>query len=62
MPVQWRAVIIEGFTGNPKADGLSCVELEEVLHMLTAEGWQIRFVLPNGVNRWTVIAQREEAI
>lgn len=34
--------------------------LAERLNALSASGWNIRQVLPNGVNRWTVIAERND--
>lgn len=57
----WKSWIVEGVTGNTKADGLSCVELDEALARLLADGWALRFVLPNGVNRWTLICWKDVA-
>jgi hypothetical protein len=37
------------------------LDLSDVLDRLSADGWTISLVLPNGVNRWTVIAWKDEA-
>lgn len=39
-------------------NGAESVKLDDVLDGLTAKGWEIRFILPNGINRWTVIASK----
>jgi len=46
--MEWYVEIVEGY--GP--------DLAGHLNRFTAEGWTIRFVLPNGVNRWTVIMER----
>jgi hypothetical protein len=43
----WRTCILEG-----KAE-----ELDAVLAIADRHGYDVRFVLPNGVNRWTVITR-----
>jgi hypothetical protein len=53
----WTTVIVEStriLEGQP-------VDLTETLDRLTAAGWTIQTVLPNGVNRWTVIAWKDAA-
>lgn len=44
----WKVDIIDGYASD----------LEQALARLSGEGWAVRFVLPNGVNRWTVITER----
>jgi len=54
---RWIAVIIES---HRIVDGMA-LDLAEQLERLTGSGvWRVQYVLPNGVNRWTVIASREE--
>jgi hypothetical protein len=53
--MHWLTVIVESeriIDGRP-------LDLTEQLQRLTEAGWSVRFVLPNGVNRWTVICSRE---
>jgi hypothetical protein len=53
----WHTVIVEStriLEGQP-------LDLTETLLRLTADGWTIAHVLPNGVNRWTVIAWQDAA-
>ena len=45
----------EGLEGRP-------LDLTEALDRLDRQGWSVEFVLPNGVNRWTVIASSDEGI
>lgn len=54
MTGRWHVEIVESnriIEGQP-------LDLTEALNRLTAAGWIIRFVGPNGVNRWTVVAER----
>lgn len=53
--MHWLTVIVESeriIDGRP-------LDLTDQLQRLTDAGWSVRFVLPNGVNRWTIIASRE---
>jgi hypothetical protein len=55
---QWLTVIVESeriIDGRP-------LDLTEQLQRLADAGWSVGFVLPNGVNRWTVIASRETTL
>lgn len=55
---QWLTVIVESeriINGRP-------LDLSDELQRLTDAGWSVRFILPNGVNRWTVIASRETTL
>lgn len=56
-PTRWHTVIVES---NRILDGQP-LDLTETLNTLAVEGWVVRFVLPNGVNRWTVIAEHAGA-
>lgn len=47
----WHVEIVEGYGAD----------LELALTRVVTEGWTVRFVLPNGVNRWTVICAKEPA-
>jgi hypothetical protein len=38
------------------------LDLTAQLQQLTGDGWDVRFMLPNGINRWTVIASRDHEI
>jgi len=50
----WHVEIVES---NNILQGVP-VDLVAALNRLQADGWTIWAVLPNGVNRWTVICQR----
>jgi hypothetical protein len=52
----WFVEIVEGAMPGSPADA---VKLEEVLIRLSSEGWRVFSVLPNGVNRWTVIVRKD---
>lgn len=52
---RWLSVIVES---NRIIDG-QALDLTEQLQRLTDQGWEVRFLLPNGVNRWTVVCARE---
>lgn len=47
--IEWRTKIVEGYASD----------LDVTLTELTIAGYAIKTVLPNGVNRWTVIAFKE---
>jgi len=47
-PRQWRSCILEG---RPE-------DLDALLEAAEREHYEVRFVLPNGVNRWTIITRR----
>lgn len=47
--MKWHVEIVEGYGAD------LAVELQR----WTAEGWRVCFVLPNGVNRWTVVLYLE---
>jgi len=54
--LRWLSVIVESdriIHGQP-------LDLTEQLNAMAAQGWQVRFVLPNGINRWAVICSRED--
>lgn len=36
--------------------------LEQHLNELLTLGYEVRFITPNGVNRWTVVSEKEKAI
>lgn len=55
---RWHTVIVES---NRIIDGQP-FDLTEQLQRLTDEGWTVRFMLPNGVNRWTVVCSKDSAI
>lgn len=55
---RWLTVIVES---NRILDGQP-LDLTDQLQRLTVEGWEVRFMLPNGVNRWTVICSQDTAI
>lgn len=46
--VRWHVEIVEGYP----------TDLAVLLNRLSRDGWQLRLVLPNGVNRWTVIVEK----
>lgn len=46
--MEWRTEIIEGYASD----------LSTLLTQLTLAGYVIKTILPNGVNRWTVIAYK----
>lgn len=52
---RWLTIIVES---NRIIDGQP-FDLTEQLQHLTVEGWEVKFILPNGVNRWTVIGTKE---
>lgn len=55
---RWYTEIVESdriLEGRP-------LDLTEALDRLDRQGWSVEFVLPNGVNRWTVIASSDEGI
>lgn len=55
---RWHTIIVESdriINGQP-------LDLTEQVQQLSDAGWSIRFMLPNGVNRWTVIASRDTEI
>ena len=56
MTLIWHTEIVES---SRILEGIP-VDLVDALNRLQAEGWTVWQVLPNGVNRWTVIARREE--
>ena len=57
--MEWHVEIVEGFDGgNAKVNEMSAGELSAALGRLAAEGWTIRHVLTNGLNRWTVVCSR----
>ncbi len=41
----WKVEVVEGYASD----------LAQYINGLVAAGAEMRFVLPNGVNRWTVI-------
>lgn len=43
--MKWDVLILEGYYSD----------LAKALNTVAAAGGMVRFVLPNGVNRWTVI-------
>ncbi len=52
----FKTVIVAGEAGK---DLHSAEVLDANLTLLTQRSWQIQYVLPNGVNRWTVIASKD---
>jgi hypothetical protein len=55
--MRWHTVIVES---NRIVEGQP-LDLADTLNALAEQGYVIRFVLPNGVNRWTVIAEHAGA-
>jgi hypothetical protein len=55
---RWLAVIVES---NRIIDG-QALDLAEQLTRLTDSGWEVRYLLPNGVNRWTVVCAQQTDI
>jgi hypothetical protein len=47
-----KVLIVEGYDSD----------LQHNLNELIEQGHAIRFVLPNGVNRWTIIAEKVGSI
>jgi hypothetical protein len=43
-----KVLIVEGYDSD----------LQRNLNELIEQGYAIRFVLPNGVNRWTVVSEK----
>jgi hypothetical protein len=52
--MKWHAEIVES---NAILEGVP-VDLVAALTRLQAAGWTVFQLLPNGVNRWTVICRR----
>jgi hypothetical protein len=55
---RWLTIIIES---NRIIDGQP-FDLTEQLQRLSDDGWVVRFILPNGVNRWTVVCGKDTAL
>ena len=55
---RWLTVIVES---NRIIDGQP-LDLTAQLQQLTGDGWEVRFLLTNGVNRWTVVCVRDHEI
>jgi hypothetical protein len=52
----WRTEIVES---TRIVEGLA-LDLSDALDRLHADGWTVLSVLTNGINRWTVIAWKDE--
>jgi hypothetical protein len=48
----WEVAIVDGLHMNPQE------RLQDALNQFEAGGYDVQYVLPNGVNRWTVVAKR----
>lgn len=57
MVPHYSSVIVES---NRIIDGQP-LDLTELLNDLHHGGWDVKFVMPNGVNRWTVVAERRSS-
>jgi hypothetical protein len=52
----WEVIVIDG--GGQGKDQQAAEALEHVLRKLHVNDIRVTFILPNGINRWTVIGQR----
>jgi hypothetical protein len=52
----WEVAVVDG--GGPGRDLQAAETLEAVLTKMDEADLDVRFILPNGINRWTVVGRR----
>lgn len=59
----WLVKIVEGMQSGQHqqhADQISERIVADMLTTIASKGWTVRHMMPNGVNRWTIAASKDE--